>query len=312
MPTDMSSDLVLGVEGGGTKTLALVADRNGNVLARGLAPSASHRRVGFEKACQSLSTAVEGALSQVPGGRTAPGRWGDRIAAACFGLSGVDQPSDHALFRDWLRQQGLADNVEILNGAELILVGGTPDGWGIGLFSGTGSVCLGRTQDGRTARVGGWGPLLGDEGSGYQMALQALQVSTQAADGRGGAQALLQAILKHWRLDKPQQLIDYVHRPETTTAEIAELAVPVLELAGKADPDARKILHHAAQALARHVRAVVQQLELASPPLALGGSNLRGELRTALMAHLPLPFGPISSVPDPAQAAIAIARRRLR
>ena len=236
----MSADLILGVEGGGTKTLALVADLSGNVLARGLAPSSSHRRVGFDKACQALATAIDGALSQVPGGR---GPWGDRVAAACFGLSGVDGPADATLFYDWLRLHGLATHVEILNGSELILVGGTPEGWGVGLFSGTGSVCLGRTRDGRAARVGGWGPLLGDEGSGYQMALQALQVATQAADGRGSAHAVLQAILRHWHLERPQQLIDYVHRPETTTAEIADLAVPLLELAGRGDADARKVMH---------------------------------------------------------------------
>jgi N-acetylmuramic acid 6-phosphate etherase len=191
-------------------------------------------------------------------------------------------------------------------------VGGTPEGWGVGLFSGTGSVCLGRTRDGRTARVGGWGPLLGDEGSGYQMALQGLQVATQAADGRGTAHAVLQAILHHWHLERPQQLIDHVHRPETTTAEIADLAVPLLELAGRGDADARKVMHHAAQALARHVKTVIAQLELVTPPLALGGSTLRGELRHALMAHLDLPLGPVSTVPDPAQAALAIARRKLK
>jgi N-acetylglucosamine kinase-like BadF-type ATPase len=302
---------ILGVEGGGTKTLALVADHNGTILARGLAPSSSHRRVGFEKACQALATAIQGALSQVPGTHASDGQWGDHFAAACFGLSGVDQPSDQERFYEYLKQHGLREKVEILNGSELILVGGTPAGWGVGLFSGTGSVCLGRTRDGRAARVGGWGPLLGDEGSGYQMALQALQVATQAADGRGGAKTLLRAILKYWHLDKPAQLIDYVHRPETTTAEIADLAVPVLELAGRGDADARKVMNHAAQALARHVMTVMRQLELDRPPLALGGSNLRGDLRTALMANLNVPFGPVSVVPDPAQAAVAIARRRL-
>jgi N-acetylglucosamine kinase-like BadF-type ATPase len=159
--------------------------------------------------------------------------------------------------------------------------------------------------------VGGWGPLLGDEGSGYQMALQALQVATQAADGRGAAHALLQTILRHWHLDKPQQLIDYIHRPEMSTAEISDIAIPILELAGKGDPDARKIMNHAAQALARHVNTVARQLELDRPPLALGGSNLRGELRSALMGFVHVSVGTITVVPDPAQAALAIARRRL-
>jgi N-acetylglucosamine kinase-like BadF-type ATPase len=306
-------DLLLGVEGSGVKTQTVVADRQGNVLGRGLGPSSNQHRVGLSKACDALRIAIEAAVVQVPASSRSAGSsgWGGRVAAACLGLSGVDQPSDQSLIAEWLKQQGVTSACKVLNSSELILTGGTPDGWGVALISGTGSVCLGRTRDGRTARVGGWGPMLGDEGSGYQIALQALQVATQAADGRGNAHPLLDAVLRFWRLTRPQQLIDFIHRPELLTADLAELALPVLELAGRGDEDAAKIVTHAGYALARHVDTVVDQLRLEGAPLALGGRNMLSGLRTAVIARVKSQMGLVSVVTDPALAAITIAKRML-
>jgi N-acetylglucosamine kinase-like BadF-type ATPase len=305
-------DLLLGVEGSGVKTQAVVADQRGHILGRGLGASSNQHRVGIQKTCEALYTAIEAAAAQAPariGGEASV--WGGRIAGACLGLSGVDQPSDERLITQWLQQQGVNAPCTVLNSSELILAGGTPEGWGVALISGTGSVCIGHSRDGRTARVGGWGPLLGDEGSGYQMALQALQVATQAADGRGQATPLLDAILRYWRLSKPQQLIDFVHRQEVDAAEFAELALAVLEQAARGDADAAKIVTHAGYALARHIDTVIGQLGLEAPPLALGGRNMLSGLRTAVTARIKSAIGPVSVVSDPAQAAITIAKRML-
>jgi N-acetylglucosamine kinase-like BadF-type ATPase len=290
----------------------VVADLRGNVLGRGLGPSSNQHRVGLEKACAALATAIEAAVSQAPALiGPEPARWGGRIGAACLGLSGVDQPSDQSLIANWLKNQGVTSPCKVLNSSELILVGGTPEGWGVALISGTGSVCIGHTRDGRTARVGGWGPLLGDEGSGYQIALQALQMATQAADGRGDAHPLLDAVMRYWSIIRPAQLIDFVHRPELQTADLAELAQAVLELAGRGDPDSVKIVNHAGYALARHVDTVVNQLGLEDAPLALGGRNMLSGLRTAVTSRVQSKIGPVSVVPDPAQAGITIAKRIL-
>jgi N-acetylglucosamine kinase-like BadF-type ATPase len=306
------ADLLLGVEGSGVKTQAIISDLQGNIVGRGLSASSNQHRVGLDVACRELKTAIEAAIQQAPGSSSGESStWTHRIAAACFGLSGVDQPSDQALISDWLKAQGLTGLCKVLNDSELILVGGTPEGWGVALISGTGSICLGRTSDGRTTRVGGWGPRLGDEGSGYQIALQALQVATQAADGRGNAQPLLDTILRHWGLTNPQQLIDHVHRPDMATSDIAELAMPVLELAVKGDVHAMKIANHAGHALARHIDTVILRLRLQGAPIALGGRNMLSGLRSAVTAHIKSDIGPISVVPDPAQAAVTIARRLL-
>jgi len=307
-------ELLLAVDGGGTKTEALVADLQGNVLARGLGPGSNAHRVGFDGFCRAVTTAIDGALRHVlgtgshkdgPAWRTVP------VAAACFGLAGVDGPEDEAQVSRWVKEQAIAPTFQVVNDSELVLAAGTPDGWGVALVSGTGSNCLGRTPEGRTLRVGGWGPLLGDEGSGYPIALQALRLATQTADGRGDSPALLEAALRHWSLPEPSALIPHIYAETMTQAEIAGLAAVVLDLAARGDRDARAIIDEAGAELARHVDTVVRRLGLHRPPLALAGGLLRANLRNALQSAIETEVGAISYVPDPSLGAIVLARRLL-
>jgi N-acetylglucosamine kinase-like BadF-type ATPase len=312
--------LLLAVDGGGTNTQALLTDLEGKVLARGLGPSSNLHNVGFEKGFEALATAIEGALAQVrgtmPAAASASGsaRWRSAgIAAACLGLSGVDSSADEAQVSQWAKEHALAPRFAVVNDSELILAGGTPAGWGVALISGTGSVCLGRTAEGRSARVGGWGPLLGDEGSGFHIASRALQRATQAADGRVDAPALLKAILRHWSLPDPTALIRHVHAPTTTTAEIAALATLVIDLAGRNDAAALEVVAEAGGELALHIDTIVRILRLTRPPVALGGGlMLRGALRKTMLAAVKSELGPIAQVADPPLGAVVLARRLLK
>lgn len=310
---------LLAVDGGGTNTQALVADLEGRVLARGLGPSSNLHNVGFEGACQAVATAIDGALALVGGAKrpgeaaTGGGRWRQAgIAAACLGLSGVDSAEDERQVSRWLTEEAVAPRLSVVNDSELVLAGGTPDGWGVALISGTGSVCLGRSLDGRMARVGGWGPLLGDEGSGYHIASLALRRATQAADGRAQAPELLKAVLRHWSLPEPTALIRHVHAPTTTAADIAAIATLVLDLAGRNDPAATEVVVEAGRELGNQVDAVVRLLRLSRPPVALGGRlMLRGVLRKAALAAVKSELGPVAQVADPPLGAVVMARRLL-
>jgi N-acetylglucosamine kinase-like BadF-type ATPase len=306
--------LLLAVDGGGTKTQALVADLQGKVLARGLGPSSNIHNVGLEQSCRAVTTAIDGALLQVVGLRSArQGQsWrGATIAAACFGLAGVDAPEDEAEIARWVRQQTIAQRFLVVNDAELILAGGTPDGWGVALISGTGSVCLGRTAAGRTVRVGGWGPLVSDEGSGYEIASHALRAVARSVDGRERAPELVKAVLQHWSLGDPSSLIRFVHAPERTATEIAGLAPVVLELAREGDTVARGILARAAQDLAGQVATVIERLDLSRPPLALAGGMLRGALREGVVQQVGAAVAAVTYVADPPLGAVVLARRLL-
>jgi N-acetylglucosamine kinase-like BadF-type ATPase len=310
------ADLLLGVDGGATKTQAVIASLEGQVLARGLGPASNAQVVGLEKAFDAISTAIEGALVQLPGGGGANrlrSLAGERIAAAALGLAGVDTPAEEKHYVTWLRQLGFSGPLAVVNDTELILAGGTPDGWGVALVSAVGSNCVARTPDGRRARVGGWGHLLGDEGSSFRIAVEALRLATQTADGRASAEPLLKAALKHWSLATPEALITYVYRPATTQADIAELAGVVLTLAGNRDPSASAIVDQEARNLAAHVDAIVRKLGLTTPPLALGGGTLvgGGGFRQAVLAAIRTPLGPVRPVADPGRGAIALAGRLL-
>jgi N-acetylglucosamine kinase-like BadF-type ATPase len=311
----MSTEYLLVVDGGGTKTQAIITDMAGKVRGRGLGPSSNLHNVGFVETCRALTTAIEGALLHVlpPGTRSAgPGWRSVTIAAACFGMAGVDAPSDEAEMSQWVREQGITPRFMVVNDAELVLAGGTPEGWGVALISGTGSVCLGRGPNGRSVRVGGWGPLLGDEGSGYDIAMRALRLATQSADGRAEAPALLQAALQQWSIVDPAVLIRWVHDPARTPAELAGLASAVMALAGKGDPGARRVVDEAAQELARHVDTVVRRLGLKKPPLALAGGLLSGHMRSTVLAAIKSEVGAATYVSDPSQGAVVLARRLIK
>jgi N-acetylglucosamine kinase-like BadF-type ATPase len=308
-------ELLLAVDGSGTRTQALLTDLQGKALARGFGPSSNLHGVGFDTFARALTTAIEGALMNALGPRAStegPPWRNAHIAAACFGLAGVDGPEDEAQVSRWVREQGITERFLVVNDSELIVAGGTPEGFGVALISGVGSVCLGRAPNGRTARAGGWGHLLGDEGSGYQMALSALRLATQTADGRAESKALLEAVLRHWSLPDARALIRHIHAPAMTQSDIAGLATTVLELAGDGDPAASAIANDSARELARQVDTVVRRLGLSRPPLALSGALLRGAMRQLVLSAIESEMGAATYVADPCQGAVALARRLLK
>ena len=307
--------MLLAVEGTGARTQALLTDAMGKNLARGFGECSNPNVVGFEAAAKAISGAVEGALVNALGphaltGSSSPWRTAG-IAAACFGLGGVDDADDEARFSRWIREQGFAERFVVVNDADLVIAGGTPDGWGVALICGVGSVCVARSAQGKVVRVGGWGPLLGDEGSGYQLALAALRLATQTADGRADAQALLDAVLRHWNLPEAGALIRHVHAPGMGPGEVAPLAGAVIDLVAKGDPAARRLVEDAAAQLARQVETVIRKLALRHPPLALGGTLVRGDMKRALLAAITTEIGPVAHVPDPCRGAVTFALRLL-
>jgi N-acetylglucosamine kinase-like BadF-type ATPase len=234
------------------------------------------------------------------------------VAAACFGLAGIDSPEDEAELTAWLKQQAIAERFLVVNDSELVVAAGTPEGWGVALISGAGSVCLARSPQGKTVRVGGWGHLLGDEGSGYRLALDALRLATQTVDGRADAQPLLRAILKHWSLADANALIHHVHAPGMTPSDLAGLSPVVLSLSASGDPAAKALVEQSVKDLARQVDTAIRKLTLEKPPLALAGSQLRGEVRRGLLSALTSEVGDVTYVEDPCRGAVTLAKRQLK
>lgn len=307
------SRFLLAVEGGGSKTQALVTDLDGKNLGRGFGPGSNLHGMGLEGAGKAVAMAIDGALMNATGRPREGGSWRDAgVAAACFGLAGIDGPEDEAQLSSWVRAHAISERFVVVNDSELVVAAGTPEGWGVALISGSGSVCLARSPQGRTIRVGGWGPLLGDEGSGYRLAVDALRLATQTVDGRENADALVRAVLKHWSLPDAAALIGHVHSAGMTPADIAGLAPAVLSLAAGGDAAARGLVDQCVKDLARQVDTAVRKLALEKPPLALAGSLLRGDVRRGVLTAITSPLGDVGFVDDPCRGAVTLAKRLLR
>lgn len=267
--TDAVPLFYAGVDGGGSKTLAVIVDAAGRERGRATAESSNYAAVGLERAVAEIRAAVTGAAVQAGASPPLGGAW--------VGLAGVDRDADKAAILPHLRW--LAPEIRLGNDAELVLAG-LPEGSGVAAIAGTGSIVLGRAPDGSTARAGGWGHVIGDEGSGYDLGRRALGAASRAADGRGPATALLDGILRHWDLSEPSGMIAPVYhdRAGDKTA-IAQLAEVVFAAARDGDPVARRLVADAAAEIALGIGAVADRLGFgATPlPLALAGGILVGE-----------------------------------
>jgi N-acetylmuramic acid 6-phosphate etherase len=302
-------DLVLGFDGGGTRTVALLAARRPNggwtVLGRGEAGPSNRQAVGTPVALAALETAANGAFA-------AAGKSRRPVRAACLGLAGAGRPADQEVVREWAARIKLAGAVEVIEDAALLLAAGTPDGCGLAIVAGTGSMAFARAADGRTARAGGWGPLLGDEGSAYAIAVAGLRAAARAADGRAAATPLTSQLLAACGLSRPEELVRIVYCGGDR-ATLAALAPTVLEAAETGDPAANEIISSGAAELASAAAAAAQSLGLAATvPVALAGGLLtschgyRSRFLNALKAR-GLTADPVTIVTEPAEGAIRLA-----
>ena len=310
----MSGPLVIGVDGGGTSTVAWVADAGGTVLGRGTAGPSNAKAVGNDRARRALAEAIDSARAN--------SGIGDReIEVACLGLAGFDRPDDRALLASWCKQDGWAVRLVPANDGDLVLAAGTPEGAGIALIAGTGSIAVGKAPDGRTARAGGWGPLIGDEGSAYAVALQGLRLVARRFDGRSDRPAvedrLTRELCRALGVASPGEMVPVLYGPDWDRARIAGLARVVVECSGE-DVEVRDhILGPAAEELADLVVAVRESIGWHDrpdrPPLAVaGGFLLSAEgLRDEVVRLLGDWVGAVGLVEEPVLGAVTLARRAL-
>jgi N-acetylmuramic acid 6-phosphate etherase len=306
----VAETLLLGVDGGGSKTVALLADGAQRVLGRGTAGPANYQTIGAGAALAALDEAIRLAFEAAGRPLTLP-------TAAGLGIAGIDRPEDRVIYSEWLARRLPGVPAALVNDAELVLAAGTPGGWGLAVVCGTGTIVYGRDPAGRLTRASGWGPTLGDEGSGYWLGRQALQAVMRAADGRGPATSLSDAVLTEWGLARPEDLVSRVYGEGGSTKQIAALARVTEAAAQAADPVAVAIVQEAGRELALATAAVVRRLSLPAPvPCALAGGVLVGGtvVRRAFLAAAAgagLSLEPVSPVVEPALGALRLARARL-
>ncbi len=257
---------VLGIDGGGTKTIALAADLCGNVLGRGTSGAANYQTVGLDTAIAALKEASEGAIA-------AAGIETQKFEAACFGLAGVGREADRALLLPAIKELQLANRIILKHDAAIALAGATACQPGIVVLAGTGSMAFGMNRSGETARAGGWGNILADEGSAYYIGRRALIAACRAYDGRCQETALVDGLMDHLDLEHFTDVVKRIYDKETSPQKIASLAPLVSRLAEAGDGVAIEILKDAGEELALAANAVMKALDMAEEELQVATSG---------------------------------------
>ncbi len=248
----MSKGYAIGVDGGGTKTLTHLANLSGRVLNSCRFGPSNYYAVGRHETLKVFKDML--AYYQRENGLDL-----EQLRFISLGIAGVDREIDKKTIHDMLKGLGLKCDIYVYNDATTGLVGALEKTEGVGVVSGTGSIAVGMKK-GKLVRAGGWGHILGDEGSGYGMGMQALKTMMQAYDGRLNRTKLTDRILYHLKLDSPEDLIGFVHDPKVDKKRIAELAPVIAATSDEGDDAAAHILEEASVKLFELAKAVIDSL----------------------------------------------------
>ncbi|MGI9090318.1 MAG: BadF/BadG/BcrA/BcrD ATPase family protein [Gemmatimonadaceae bacterium] len=285
MMTD--TDIVVGVDAGGSKTRVVVATSTGDTLAEVVGPAAAMSPGNAEHSATVIAGVVASALASA--------EQGDRVPRSLYaGVAGTGRETEQLALQDALTRRELADEVVVETDAEIALADAFGEGAGIILIAGTGSIAFGRSPAGLIARCGGWGIAFGDEGSGAWIGRRALSVVAAAHDGREPETALTGAILTAAQVNEPEQLIPWAIAADKES--LAALAPSVIAMAMQDDVRANSVVDMAVEELVLHIRALGKRLfvddraafDVAFTGGLLGrGSLLRKRLERRLKTAVP-------------------------
>ena len=244
---------IIGIDGGGTKTVGILADDSGQIIARSESGPSNYHVVGQAQTARVLKTVVDSLLKEanIPL---------ELCQAFCIGMAGLGRPDDREIIGRICHQLGLRENLILTHDAKIALAGGALEDFGVIIIAGTGSIVYGINEAGKERRTGGWGHILGDEGSGYDIARRALQAIVRVHDGRGHATILTDKILEQLGFNQPEQLVRWVYAANKN--EIAAFAPVVFESAWEQDFVAEEIIAYAAEELVLAASVVLEELDM--------------------------------------------------
>ena len=297
----MTAPLVVGIDAGGSKTRAFAVDRDGAVVGRGAGGGAN--LLSSPDPAGSIAAALAESLGSA------------KPEAVVLSCSGGDRPADREKGRAILTQLvGPAVRIEVTHDGIAALYAGNPAGCGVVLISGTGSIAFGRNDEGDERRAGGWGYLIGDEGSAVWLGLEGLRAAAHHADGRGAGTSITAQILRELGVQSFMEVIPQLYgRPHPAPAILAAVRA-VGRAVAEADAIAVSIVQRGAHALARAASVVAAELRLEDGPVYLAGGafeslpSLERAVRGELLRMLPrATVEPVSE--EPAMGAARLAMR---
>lgn len=287
-----------GIDGGGTKTRVVCVTAGGEPLATGVFGPFNLNSIGKER--------FAALLDEIGAYLTSLGS----CEALCIGSAGISNQAMIQLVSDAMLRYGI-HNWKLVGDQEIALYGALDGQPGIALIAGTGSICFGRGEDATTARSGGWGHLLGDEGSGYALGRDALAAVARAWDGYGTQTRLTQLLASEFHLSTQREIISYAYGGDKSC--IAALSRIVEQAAREGDDVAQEIIRENAAKMVLLVGAVAKRLHLGATEVAMLGGMLENDtlLRAAFRKEMAAAHPEITCVAprhDAATGAVMMAK----
>jgi len=310
---------VLGIDGGGTKTVCVLATSDGKVVGRGSGGTTNPNLVSAPEIKETLQKAIQETIQNNPK---------IQLQAVCAGIAGVGASEEKRVEMSNVIWQILSTppfcntlserfnpslNIEVVSDVVIALVAGAGQRHGIVAISGTGSVVYGETVKGQKIKVGGWGYLL-DEGSGYEVGRIALREILKAYDVSGETTPLAQKVLNVWNLSSVRDIVNHIYQEATKPTDIANLAKIVNQVANAGDEAAKDILRKAAGDLYSNISAAAKQIDFGKEgaTLVLSGGVLTNVeiVREIILEKIRAELPEITSIQlcrEPVKGAVILA-----
>lgn len=312
---------LLGIDGGGTKTLAAAADMDGKILAEVRFGSTNFKSVGSDKAAVNYINGIFSLISEI---EKISGDKDPFFKYVCIGLAGLDTSNDYKRYHEIIFNddvKGIMDfkNISMVNDTIVGLAAGSMKENRVIIIGGTGSNCYGINAEGKQAKTNGWDYILGDEGSGFSMGIHTLRAMMRAYDGRGPETLLVEKVFEYLKIKDFDELNKWTYGMPLTKDRIASLSLILCNTAEMGDAVAIDILKKEAMEIILSIKTVVKKLELEDKDfdLVFVGKNFRCHkyFTDIVMKNLKKAFPLINFMPltsKPVEGAVRLALEKKR
>ncbi|MBT8377788.1 MAG: hypothetical protein KJN64_01005 [Ignavibacteria bacterium] len=258
---------LIGIDGGGTKTDCAIADLSGRIIYQTVGKPSNFLIIGVEETVANLFAAIEECLFELKGDFS-------DVKQIVIGVAGAGRKDDAELlemsFKEYADNEGIHfKGVKVVSDAQVALEGAFPNSAGCILIAGTGSILFGKDDKGNIHRVGGFGRLIGDEGSGYCIGRKALNAVSKEIDGRGEKTLITEMVNNKIDFGVSDKLVNKVYKEKLDIASIAKI---VIEAAEKGDNSANKILLYETDELVLHLKSILQKIPVKKLNISFSGS----------------------------------------
>jgi N-acetylglucosamine kinase-like BadF-type ATPase len=300
---------LIGIDGGGTKTDSAIADLSGKIIHQTTGKPSNFLVVGIEQAVENIFSLIEENLFKLEGDFS-------DVKQIVIGVAGAGREEDAQLleksFKDYSEEQRVHfKGVKVVSDAHVALEGAFPNSSGCILIAGTGSILFGKDEKGKVHRVGGFGRLIGDEGSGYSIGRKALNAVTKEIDGRGEWTLITELLNNKIDPSVSDELINIVYKEKLDVASVAKIVIMAAE---EGDEIANKILSDETDELVLYIKAFLDKIPSGKLNISFSGSLIDNKnfysdlLKKKIKENLPM-VKIIKPASSPVQGAILFAKR---